>query len=202
MENAEKTTSSWMKEVQKGHIRIGVLILLSRKPAHGYELMKEIRGRTKGFWSPTAGGVYPILRDLVRLGYIKGEWEIERNRKLKTYKITESGKQILETAIQKQNEIALSMTDLFKDFARDVLNIETNAHPTMPTFFSAFLQERESKTESLEEEREQIVESIKMLRERLDLLEGRLKRIDRKIVQKKPPKTRKKARQLSTSSGD
>ena len=71
-ENEEKTTENWLKEAQKGYIRIGVLILLNKKPSHGYEIMKEINSRTKGFWQPTTGGVYPILRDLEESGYIQG----------------------------------------------------------------------------------------------------------------------------------
>ncbi len=62
-ETEDKTTASWLKEAKKGYIRIGVLTLLNKKPAHGYEIMKQINSRTKGFWQPTAGGVYPILRD-------------------------------------------------------------------------------------------------------------------------------------------
>ncbi len=68
-ETEDKTTANWMKEAQKGYIRMGVLILLNKKPSHGYEIMKEINSRTKGFWQPTAGGVYPILRDLEKSGY-------------------------------------------------------------------------------------------------------------------------------------
>ena len=60
-EKEEKTTANWLKEAQKGTTRMGILILLNKKPAHGYEIMKEINNRTKGFWKPTAGGVYPIL---------------------------------------------------------------------------------------------------------------------------------------------
>ena len=104
-ETEDKTTANWMKEAQKGYIRMGVLILLNKKPSHGYEIMKEINSRTKGFWQPTAGGVYPILRDLEKSGYIKGQWETQKNRRLKVYKITESGEQILRQAIVKQTEI-------------------------------------------------------------------------------------------------
>jgi hypothetical protein len=43
----EETTANWLKEAQKGYIRVGVLILLNRKPAHGYEIMKEIKDKTK-----------------------------------------------------------------------------------------------------------------------------------------------------------
>ena len=94
-ESEEETTAHWMKEAQKGYIRVAVLILLSQKPHHGYEIMKEIRDKTKGFWKPTAGGVYPILRDLEESGYIEGEWSSLKNRKIKVYKITETGRIIL-----------------------------------------------------------------------------------------------------------
>ncbi len=169
-----------MKVAQKGYIRVAALIIISKKPAHGYEIMKEIREKTKGFWSPTAGGVYPILSDLEKSGYINGEWETEKNRRLKTYRITESGKQVLEHAITKQNEIANNMTALFRDFGRDVLNIETNAHLVMPSFFAAFLEEEKEglHSESLQEKRRHIVEAIKMLKERLDMMQEQLKRLD------------------------
>ena len=104
-ETEEKTTANWMKEAQKGYIRMGVLILLNKKPAHGYEIMKEINNRTKGFWQPTPGGVYPILNDLEKSGYVKGHWETQKNRRIKVYKITKSGETILRHAIVKQAEI-------------------------------------------------------------------------------------------------
>ena len=44
----EKTAAHWLKETQKGYIRIAVLILLSKKPHHGYEIMREIKERTMG----------------------------------------------------------------------------------------------------------------------------------------------------------
>jgi hypothetical protein len=44
----EKTAAHWLKETQKGYIRIAVLILLSKKPYHGYEIMREIKERTGG----------------------------------------------------------------------------------------------------------------------------------------------------------
>ncbi len=72
-----------MKEAQKGYTRVAVLNLLSQKPHHGYEIMKEIRDKTKGFWKPTAGGVYPILRDLEESGYFEGEWSSQKKPKNK-----------------------------------------------------------------------------------------------------------------------
>src|SRR5208283_5291964 len=134
-EKEEKTTTSWLKEAQKGYIRIGVLILLNKKPSHGYELMKEINNRTKGFWQPTPGGVYPILRDLEKSGYINGRWETQKNRKLKVYKLTKSGEIILRRAIEKQSEILNNIGSLFREFASAVLNVEPEkaAMPEMPS---------------------------------------------------------------------
>lgn len=171
-DNQEKITANWMKEAQKGYIRIGVLILLNKKPAHGYELMKEIKDRTQGFWCPTPGGVYPVLARLEKDRYIKGEWSLQRNRKIKTYRITQLGKVILKKALVKQSEIADNINSLFKDFSADVLEIEPSSlsMPKMPLPFSVFLEDEKSKIDvnSLEEQRNHIIQSIKMQQEKLD----------------------------------
>jgi len=173
----DKVSSSWMKEAQKGYIRVAALILINKRPAHGYEIMKEIKEKTRGFWTPTAGGMYPILRDLENSKYIVGEWEIQKNRKLKTYRITNSGRQILQSVIIKQNEITKNMGTLFREFARDVLNIETDVHPAppMPSFFSVFLEEeKETDVRELKRQRSQIRKQINAMQQRLRLLENKI----------------------------
>ena len=181
-ENEDKTTASWMKEAQKGIIRMGVLILINKKPSHGYEIMKEINSRTKGFWQPTAGGVYPILRDLEKSGYIKCQWQTQKNRRLRVYQITESGEQILRKAILKQTEITNNIGNLFREFARDVLNIELEnwSVPNMPSPLSPFLEEKicvELNLDQLEHERKHIYEAVKTMQERLKLLDKRIAEI-------------------------
>ncbi len=178
-ETEDKTTANWMKEAQKGYIRMGVLILLNKKPSHGYEIMKEINCRTKGFWQPTAGGVYPILRDLEKSGYIKGQWETQKNRRLKVYKITESGEQILRKAILKQTEIFNNIGSLFREFSRDVLNVEAvdDSMPTIPSPFSAFLEEKvggKRNLKQLQNERNHIYETVKGMRDRIKLLDRKI----------------------------
>jgi DNA-binding PadR family transcriptional regulator len=183
----EETTANWLKEAQKGYIRVGVLILLNRKPAHGYEIMKEIKDKTKGFWKPTAGGVYPILRDLEESGYIEGEWSIQKNRKIKVYKITKTGRIILKRAIVKQSEIANSMNALFQEFAKDVLNMETKTLPlpVMPNLFSPFLeeknQEQKDSMKNLEKKRTYLKSTIRMLQKELQTT-------NKKLAKKKPEK--------------
>jgi DNA-binding PadR family transcriptional regulator len=190
-EKEEKTTASWLKEAQKGYIRMGVLILLNKKPSHGYEIMKEINTRTKGFWKPTAGGVYPILRDLEESRYIEGKWQIQKNRKIKVYKITEPGELILRRAIVKQAEIFNNIGSLFGEFARDVLNIETiTSMPNMPSPFTPFLEENPDSEENLkhlEHERKHTYEAFKMMQERLKLIDKRIREINKQAHNDSPP---------------
>lgn len=189
-ESEDKTTQSWMKEAQKGYIRMGLLILLNKKPAHGYEIMKEIDCRTKGFWQPTPGGVYPILRDLEKSGYIKGHWETQKNRKLKVYKITISGQAILKRAIVKQAEISNNIGNLFREFARDVLNLDADAHiPDIPNMFSSFLEEEsnnETDLKQLEHQRRHMRESLKTTHEKLKLIDKRIAEIKKNAKNDSP----------------
>jgi len=178
----DATTQSWLKEAQKGYIRMGVLILLNKKPSHGYEIMKEINSRTRGIWKPTAGGVYPILRDLEKSGYITGQWQTQRNRRLKVYKITKQGEDILKKAIVKQAEIFNNISSLFTEFSRDVLNIEVKKVPIppVPTPFSPFLEDKaqQETLEQLQRQRKHFVENIKNLK-------NLLKEVDAKIAKAK-----------------
>ncbi len=174
----ELTAASWIKEATKGYIRVAILILLSKRSAHGYEIMKEIRERTSGLWVPTPGGVYPVLRNLEKSGYIKGNWTTQKNRKIKVYEITEAGRVVFKRALERQSELAGGMNSLFTEFARDVLNIEPGAlpMPVMPTPFSPFLKEKVGEgpdgRKDLEERRRYLKKTVAMLNEELRRTEG------------------------------
>lgn len=173
IEDQEKTTGNWMKEAQKGYIRVASLIILNKRPAHGYEIMKEIKDKTRGFWRPTAGGMYPILRDLESAGYIVGDWSTQRNRKIKVYRITETGEAILRRAIVRQSELAGGMNSLFQEFARDVLNMEPKmaSMPMMPSPFDAFLNENKptpkEDLKTLKHKQKHLKDALAMLRKEL-----------------------------------
>ncbi len=174
----------WLKETRKGYIRIAALILLRKKPYHGYEIMKEIKERTLGFWKPTAGGIYPILRDLEDSGYIEGKWDLHSKRKRKIFRITETGRQVLERSLAKESQIANSMSGLFAEFMKDVLEVEEPlSMPRLPDIFSTFLEERkerpEDTTEALERKRAQIEIMLKELRKELTAIKKRIALVGR-----------------------
>lgn len=172
----DQTTKNWMKEAQKGYIRLAVLMLLNKKPSHGYEIMKEINQRTQGFWRPTAGGVYPILSDLEKSAYIKGHWETQKNRRLKVYAITKSGDAILKQAIRKQAEIFKNANNLFSEFARDVLNVDDKNIPMPPSPFMPFLEDQKSEVsiQQLEHRRKHLIDHMKQMREELNEIDNRI----------------------------
>jgi DNA-binding PadR family transcriptional regulator len=193
--HVEEKASNWLKETQKGYIRIAVLILLSKKPHHGYEMMKAVEERTSGFWKPTAGGIYPILQDLENSGYIKGEWDQQTKRKRKIYELTETGKKVLERTLSKESQLANSMTDLFKEYMKDVLDVEVNKTQMPKTPFALFLEEGKCKPEDtkkiLENKRLHIEDMVKNMQKELLQIDKRLAQLEKPKGQEKAKKTKK-----------
>jgi DNA-binding PadR family transcriptional regulator len=184
-QDEEIAASNWLKETQKGYIRIATLILLSKKPHHGYEIMKEIKERTRGFWKPTPGGMYPILKDLQESGYIQGEWETKTRRKKRIYIITESGRTVLKRALSKEKQLADTMRNLFEEYLKGVLEVDTQPDLALriPLPLSELLKETNEKEEDtirrLEEQHRQIQEMIKQLQKKLWTIKKRLRTLHR-----------------------
>jgi DNA-binding PadR family transcriptional regulator len=76
----------------QGHLKFVILRLLSEKPRHGYEIIKEIEERFGGMYSPSPGTVYPTLTLLEDLGYARALPE-EGGKKI--YEITDEGRKHL-----------------------------------------------------------------------------------------------------------
>ena len=182
-EDVEITASNWLKETQKGYIRIATLILLSKKSHHGYEIMKEIKERTRGFWKPTAGGIYPILKSLKESGYIKGEWDAKTRRRKRVYVITESGRDVLKRAIEKENQLANTLRSLFEEYMKNVLEVDMQFDQTLkiPLPFSELLRETAEKEEDskrrLEAQSSQIRNMISQLKKKHRTINKRIRKL-------------------------
>jgi DNA-binding PadR family transcriptional regulator len=182
-QDEEIAASSWLKETQKGYIRIATLILLSKKPHHGYELMKEIDARSRGFWKPTAGGMYPILKDLQESGYIQGAWDEKARRRKRTYRITTPGKTVLKRALAKENQIADTMRNLFEEYVKGVLEVDTRLSSTLsvPRPLADLLEEADEDEEDavkrLEEQSRQVQNMIRQLQKRHKTINKELHRL-------------------------
>lgn len=77
---------------EHGALRFVVLALLAEKPAHGYELIKQIEDKVGGAYTPSAGVVYPTLTLLEETGQIEVA-AAEGNKKL--YAITDAGRETI-----------------------------------------------------------------------------------------------------------
>jgi DNA-binding PadR family transcriptional regulator len=187
LQDEEIAASNWLKETHKGYIRIATLILLSRKPHHGYEIMKEINVRTRGFWKPTAGGMYPILKDLQKTGYIQGELDAKTKRRKKVYKITESGEAVLRRALAKERQLADNMRNLFEEYSKGVLDVDAQLDLpfNVPLPLANLLKETDEKEENtikrLEDQRRRIQGMIEHLRKELQTVNKRLRITNRAL---------------------
>jgi len=68
-------------------LQLIILALLSEKPRHGYEIIKQVEEHSSGMYSPSPGMVYPALQYLEEGGYAASESEGAK----KLYRITEAG---------------------------------------------------------------------------------------------------------------
>jgi DNA-binding PadR family transcriptional regulator len=75
------------RKLASADLQLLILALLADKPRHGYELIKAFEERSKGFYSPSPGMVYPALTYLEELGHARVEAEGTR----KLYHITPEG---------------------------------------------------------------------------------------------------------------
>jgi DNA-binding PadR family transcriptional regulator len=68
-------------------LQLIILALLSEKPRHGYEIIKQVEEHSSGAYSPSPGMVYPALTYLEEMGYAASEAEGTK----RLYRITETG---------------------------------------------------------------------------------------------------------------
>src|SRR5881397_3252688 len=80
------------RKLASGDLQLLILVLLEKKPRHGYEIIKALEEHSRGFYSPSPGMVYPALTYLEELGY--AVVEAEGTKKL--YRITDDGRRHLD----------------------------------------------------------------------------------------------------------
>jgi DNA-binding PadR family transcriptional regulator len=73
-------------------LQLLILGLLAEKPRHGYEIIKALDERSKGFYVPSPGMVYPALTYLEEIGHAT----VVADGARKLYHITDAGKEHLE----------------------------------------------------------------------------------------------------------
>jgi DNA-binding PadR family transcriptional regulator len=87
--------------MERGDLRYVILDLVKDRPSYGYELIQALEERFHGFYSPSAGTVYPTLQWLQDLGYVSVADQDGR----KMYTITQEGRRFLAEHQEKVDEV-------------------------------------------------------------------------------------------------
>jgi DNA-binding PadR family transcriptional regulator len=75
----------------RGDLKYALLGLLQEHPKHGYEMIKDLEDRSGGFYSPSAGAIYPTLQLLEDRGWVS----VELVEGKKVYTISDEGRKAL-----------------------------------------------------------------------------------------------------------
>lgn len=79
-----------------------LLCLLSENPMYGYQIIKELKDRSQGYFNFKEGTLYPALHRLENAGLIEGKWEmLSGGQQRKYYHITDKG---LLSLVEKRDE--------------------------------------------------------------------------------------------------
>ncbi|MDH5695272.1 MAG: PadR family transcriptional regulator [Dehalococcoidia bacterium] len=80
------------RELIKGSIDSLLLCLIGQQPMYGYQIIKELKERSQGYFQFKEGTLYPALHRLERVGLIQGKWQtLPSGQQRKYYHITDKG---------------------------------------------------------------------------------------------------------------
>ena len=75
----------------KGLLTIYVLYILKSGPTNGNEISTKVSQKTNGLWTPSTGGIYPLLKKLEKEGLVIGKWDDPKKKFQKLYSLTPLG---------------------------------------------------------------------------------------------------------------
>ena len=77
----------------KGSIDSLLLCLIGQQPMYGYQIIRELEGRSAGYFKFKEGTLYPALHRLEKASLIVSKWEMLPNgRRRRYYHITDKGR--------------------------------------------------------------------------------------------------------------
>jgi PadR family transcriptional regulator PadR len=78
------------RDFRRGSARVLILTLLAEKPMYGYEIAKELKRRSEGYFVFKEGTLYPALHGMEKEGLLTSEWQVvEKGPSRKYYHLTE-----------------------------------------------------------------------------------------------------------------
>lgn len=102
----------------RGLLVYWMLNRVSRSPTYGFEILREIEAKTEGAWRPGPGSVYPLLKRMVRQGYVESKTVKGEKADQHLYRITKKGSEHLKETIDMFRTVSKrwsSMRGIFVD---------------------------------------------------------------------------------------
>jgi PadR family transcriptional regulator PadR len=101
------------RDLRKGSVEILILALLQEQAMYGYQLAKELRRRSKGYFEFKEGTLYPALHRMENEGLVRGEWQVvEQGPSRKYYHLTPEGREQLTRSRRDWTTFAEQLLDL------------------------------------------------------------------------------------------
>ncbi len=102
-------------QMRKGTTSVAILKLLvdEDEPLHGYEIIRRLEARGRGYFSFKEGLIYPRLHRMEQDGLLESRWLGEPGtRRRKVYTVTEMGRRQLEIEMQRWQTFSQQMDQL------------------------------------------------------------------------------------------
>ena len=97
-------------DLMKGSADSLLLYLMGQQPMYGYQIIKELEGRSQGYFKFREGTLYPALHRLERADLILGKWQmLPSGRQRRYYHITEKGHQLLVVKMSQWQDFLTAM---------------------------------------------------------------------------------------------
>jgi PadR family transcriptional regulator, regulatory protein PadR len=89
-----------VKTLLPGTLEMLILETLRSGALHGYAISQSIQEASEDVLKVEEGSLYPALQRLLREGWVVAEWGTsQRNRKVRTYRLTPAGRKQLQREI-------------------------------------------------------------------------------------------------------
>jgi PadR family transcriptional regulator PadR len=98
-------------QLLQGTLEMLVLKLLTLEPQHGWGLSLRLREISRDVFDVNQGSLYPALQKMLRMGWIRAEWQVTENgRRARYYSITREGQKQLgaEVAVWERSSGAVN----------------------------------------------------------------------------------------------
>ena len=98
------------RELMKGSADSLLLCLISQQPMYGYQIIKELGRRSRGYFKFKEGTLYPALHRLEKAGLIVGKWQsLPSGRQRRYYYITNKGNRVLAMKMNQWRDFLAAM---------------------------------------------------------------------------------------------